>query len=392
MSTTLILGAGFGGIATARALRSLLDDRHRIVIVDRAERFHVGATKIWVMLGYAQRDEVERPIQSLLPAGVELVPAEVARIDPAAGEVATSRGTLRADFLVLALGAEYAMDGLPGLDAFDTFYSMDGAARLRPHIENFAGGHVLVLLTGKPYKCPPAPYEAAMLLHEYFRDRGIRDQARLSVYTFEGTPLGTAGPKMSAMMQELLEARDIELHTGHTPTAIDPEARSVAFDNGAEAGFDLLLPVPPHRVPQAVREAGLTDGSGWVPVDPRTLEVSRDGSTRLYAIGDVTKVPLPGRYREDMPLALPKAGVMAAAHGEVVARRIAAHAEGREPDATFDGHGFCFIETGRHEATRGGGDFFALPHPAVEPRQPSQDDHREKADWVREWLTPVRPA
>jgi sulfide:quinone oxidoreductase len=390
-TSTLILGAGFGGLAAARTLRALAPDDHRIIVVDRAGSFHVGAAKNWVMLGDVEPDEIQRPIPHLLPEGVEYVRAEIQAIDAAAGVARTASGSYSGDFLVVALGANLDFSAIPGLDQADTFYSLEGAIALRSKLAAFERGHVMILTVGKPYKCPPAPYEAAMLLHEHFEGRGVRRDVRLSLYSFEGVPLMTAGPEMGAMMRVQLAEREIGLHLKHVASSIDPQRRVVQFENGSEAAFDLLLAVPPHRVPEVVREAGLTDDSGWIPVDPRTLQMKRaKEGVPAFAIGDITKVPLPGRYEPDVPLALPKAGVMAAAHGEVVARRIAATLGGNEPSAQFDGRGFCYIETGRQEAVRGGGDFFALPSPKVEPVQPNAERHREKMAWVEEWLTPRR--
>lgn len=390
-TTTLILGGGFGGLATARTLRTLLPQEHRIVVLDKAPAFAVGATKTWVMLGERTVEEVSRPRDILVPPGVELLETMVTAIDPASGEVTTAQVTLRGDHLVIALGADPDLSLVPGLaEAAETFYTMEGAVRLREVLREFTGGQIVFLIPRKPFKCPPAPYEAAMLLHEVLEERGLRKKTKLSIYTFEGAPMSTAGPEVGAFIRSEIERRGIEFHPQHTAERVDSNSHTIFFQESSHASYDLLLAVPPHVPPRVVRESGLGGEGGWIRVDPQTLRVQGvDTAIPVYAIGDVTTVPLPGRYKPDMPLVLPKAGVMAAAHGRVVAERIAAQVRGEEPTAVYDGTGFCYIEMGRELALRGGGDFFELPHPRFEPREPDAQQMREKRAWVAEWLSPT---
>ncbi len=391
MSTTLILGGGFGGLAASRTLRARLGNEHRIVLVDRSPDFIVGAAKTWVMLGERSAEEVTARRERLLPAGVTLLEAEVRSIDASRRAVETSAATLEGDHLVLALGAELDMGAVPGLEnAAHTFFTLEGAVRLSAALAAFRGGRVVVLIPRAPFKCPPAPYEAALLLHHAFERRGLRSGTTLEVWTVEKAPMPTAGPEMGRTIVAELTARDIGFHPLKKAVSADAGQRVVRFEDGSETSYDLLIAIPPHRVPPVVVEAGLAETGGWVGVDPATLAVNRAGvAPHVYAIGDLAAVPLPGRYDPAMPLVLPKAGVFAAAQGEVVAAHIAAAVRGAGASTAFDGKGYCFIELGAGSALRGDGAFFSLPHPVMSAGAPGEAQYREKLAWVEGWMQPV---
>jgi sulfide:quinone oxidoreductase len=387
-TTTLVLGGGMGGLATARTLRGLLPAEHHITVVDATADFSVGATNIWLATGKSRREELLRPRKALLPAGVDLVEAAVLRVDPESGEVETSAGALRGDYVVVALGADVSMQALPGLESAETFYTQDGAERLAARLRDFTGGDLVLLIPRLPFKCPAAPYEAAFVIERMLGERGLADRSRISIHTVEETPLGAAGPEAGKRLREVLASRGIEFHPGRKASSIDPAARAVMFEDGARARFDLLIAVPVHAAPRAVRDGGLTSEAGWIPVDPRTfLVASRKGTIPVYAVGDVTVLPLPGRFRPDRPLMLPKAGVFAEAQGKTVARDIAARALGGEAPERFDGKGYCFLETGGGEAMKVEGSFLDLPHPEGRLGEADAATHQLKRDWVERWLT-----
>lgn len=387
-----MLGGGFGGLACARSLRAKLGAPHRIVIVDRSPRFVVGATKTWVMLGERSADEVAAPRRGLLPEGVELVEADVLSIDPARREVKTTAGSLAADHLVLALGADLDMGLVPGLaEAAQTFYTLAGASRLREALAEFRGGRLVLLIPRTPFQCPPGPYEAALLLHAALERRGVRAKTELKIWTVEKAPMATAGPAMGKAIVSELTARKIGFHPLKKAVAVEAGRRRVRFEDGADAPYDLLIAIPPHRAPRVVVEAGLADAVGWVAVDPATFEVRAAGAARhVYAVGDVTSVPLPGRFDPSVPLVLPKAGVFAAAQGEAVAARIAAAISGKPAAAPFDGRGFCYVEVGGGRAMRAEGAFFEMPHPVMAARPADEAQYRDKIEWVAGWLGKAR--
>lgn len=388
---TLILGGGFGGIAAANTLRRLLPAGHAITVIDESPRFHVGAGKPWVMLGERTAAEISAERTVLLEPGVEFLQSEIKQLDLPGRCVMTGAGPRQWDFLVIALGATLRQETVPGLAEAHTFYTVAGAEKLRPILADFTKGEIALLIPKTPYKCPAAPYEAALLLQHFFAQRGQTGTVHLSVYTVEGSPMATAGPEMGAFVRGELSGHGIGFFPQKSVVRVDDQARRVEFADGTAAAYDLLLCVPPHEAPAVVRAAQLLGPSGWIPVDPLTMEVkSAAGEGRVFAIGDVTTVSLPGRFKPDVALALPKAGTMAEAQGEVVAQRIAAVIGNCAPSANFDGKGFCYLETGAGNAVKGEGSFFALPHPVMNKQPPSTGQFSDKLAWVAQHLTPRR--
>jgi len=380
-TTTLILGAGFGGLTVARTLRPLLPPDHRIVLIDRSVTFTPGAAYPWVMRGEADLASFARDVRSLLPGGVEFVEGAIEEIDGDHGRVSTSSGAFSGDHLVIALGAEADMTALPGLaDGAHTFFTADGADRAAGAVRDFAGGDLVILVTRTPFKCPPVPYEVAMTLHADFMERDILGATRMHVYTAEPGPMTAAGPEMSALVRGEIEKRGIAYHPAVKAAALDAARREIAFEDGTRAHYDLVLAIPPHHAPRVVLDSGLANASGWIPVNPHTLEVAdREGPFALFAIGDITHLPLPGAFNPRMPLTLPKAGVFAAAEGRAVAHGIASRVARASAGATtFEGTGFC-----GGMAWRADGSFFDLPHPVMRREAPSAARLHEKQAWVR---------
>jgi sulfide:quinone oxidoreductase len=380
---TLILGGGVGGVVTANTLRGLLPREHEIVLIERNPLFLLGATKVWIMLGEREPDAVTRRLDALQAKGIRVLEDTVLAIDPRKREVKTSKSTTAADYLVIALGADLNRGAIPGLDQAETFYTLDGAIQLAKILKTFKGGDVVILNPRMPIKCPPAPYEVAFHLDRRFTDAGIRQKTHLAVWTVEPIPIPGAGPQAGAILKDELAKRKIAFQPQKKPKAVDGARKVVAFEDGSEAKYDLLISVLPHEAPRVVREAGLVNPSGWIPVDPKTLKTSFDG---VWAIGDVTTIPLPGRYTPDVPLALPKAAVFAEAHGRVVAAQIAAHALGKTSSEAFDGKGFCFVEFGSGHAMGGEGSFFDLPSPKVQTKDPDLQQYAEKEKWAASFL------
>ncbi len=391
-TSTVILGGGFGGISAANSLRRLLPAEHEIVVIDESARFHVGAGKTWIMLGERTYEQISQSRVALLAPGVRFVEAKVQNIGLSDRTVSLESGSLAWDFLVIALGANLNPARVPGLaEAAHTFYTVEGAQRLQVVLERFSGGDVALLIPSLPFKCPPAPYEAALLLHQAFERRGLGGKARLAIHTAEGAPMGTAGPEMGQYIKGELAERAIAFFSQRRTSRVDGTAQRVVFEDGSEARYDLLIAIPPHEAPQVVRDAQLTNQSGWIPVDPQTLQVKQPPDARgVYAVGDVTIVPLPGRYKPDIGLSLPKAGVFAEAHGRIVAHQIAASVLGRTPAEAFDGKGYCYLETGAERAVKADGSFFELPHPIMQKRIPDEAQFRDKLNWVERLPRPIR--
>jgi len=374
----LILGGGVGGSVVATELRRFVPPEHRITVVERADRFVLGASLLRVITGELEPEAAVRPTRALERHGVEVVAAQVESIDPARRRVVAGGRSLGADHLVIALGADLDPSAIPGLDrAGHSFYSLEGAVGLRDGLARLERGRLVVLTAAPAYKCPAAPYETAMLLEWQLRRRGVRERVSIDLYAAEPAPMGVAGPAVSAAVRSLLESKGIAYHPGHQVERADPAARRLRFSNGAEAEFDLLAFVAPHRAPEVVRNAGLTAEAGWVAVDRATL---RTRFERVWALGDVTGIPL------KMGKPLPKAASFARGQAEVVAQAIAAEVTGKGRAAPYVAMGECWVETGDGMAAFGHGDFFGDPVPAVALAPPSAEAHLAKQAWEAEWL------
>ncbi len=376
--TVLVLGGGIGGLVAAHALRKRLPKQHRVVIVDR-ERQHVFAPSlVWLLVGRRDAASISRPLRGLERKGIEVRCGEIESIDAERRRVSVGGETLDADHLVVALGAELAPELVPGLaEAGHDFYTLSGAEDLRGALARTSRGRVVILTAAPSYKCPAAPYETALLVDAYFRERGLRHAVTIEVHAAEPRPMGVAGPEMSGAVEQLLAAKDIAYRPDHQVRSVDPRARRLEFSDGSHAEFDVLAFVPPHRAPRVVRESALASDTGWISVDRHSLRTRFRG---VYAIGDAVSIPL------TLGKPLPKAGVFAHGQAEVVARNIAAAVRGGTPSARFDGRGQCFIEIGGGKAGMGGGDFYAEPRPSVKIRAPRRRWHLAKVLFEKSWL------
>jgi sulfide:quinone oxidoreductase len=330
----VVLGAGFGGLEVARTLSEQLGDDVDVVVLDRSDSFVFGFSKLDVMLGRTTEDRVRHPYAGL--PGVRFVQTTVRAIDPFGRTVTTDAGDFEADVLVVALGAEVHPEATPGLlEAGHEFYSVAGAVALQPVLDAFTGGRVVVGVTSTPFKCPPAPSETALLVHDFLDRRGLLDVSQVALVMPMGVPIPPS-PEASEVLLATFADRGIAWHPGKLVRALDPERRVAVLNDGSELAFDLFLGIPVHRAPQVVVDAGLTT-DGWIAVDPLTLETRFPG---VYAVGDVTSV------------GTPKAGVFAEGQAAVVARRIIATARTGSASATYDGHGLCYMEVGRGEIAK----------------------------------------
>ena len=377
--TALVLGGGVGGLIAANRLRKLLaDKKYRVVLVERQRNHLFQPSLLWLAVGDREPGRIQRPLHRLLRRGIDVVTAEVTEIDPATRTVRAGGRELTGDAVIVSLGADLASDSIPGLaGAGHNLYTLEGATAFRDALASFRSGRIVVLTATPAYKCPAAPYEAAMLIDAALRRRDIRQQVSLDIFAAEPGPMGVTGPTMSAAVRQLVESKSIAYHPSHQVTTVDPAARRLVFANGVTAEFDLLVYVPVHRAPAAVRASGLVDESGWVPVDRSTFETRFKG---VFAIGDVTTVPL------SMGKPLPKAGVFAHAEAEVVAANIANAWTGQGTRRAFDGEGKCFLETGDGRAGLGAGNFYGEPVPDVKLYPPSRRWHWGKVLFEKRWL------
>ncbi|MBI4213600.1 MAG: NAD(P)/FAD-dependent oxidoreductase [Chloroflexi bacterium] len=380
--TIVILGGGVGGLVTASELRKRLGKEHRVVLIDKEGQHVFWPSLLWLQVGLRDPESFVRDLGVLQGKGIEVVKGEVEAIDPERKVVRVDGAELSADYLVVSLGAQLAVEQIPGLaEAGYNLYSLEGAAAIRDQRKDLIAGNLVVLVTRTPFKCPAAPYEAAMLLEYDLRKRKARDHVAVSLYTPEAGPMPITGPEVSAGVRRMVEDRNIGYFPQHQVTQVDSVTNTLQFANGATARFDLLVYVPPHVAPPVVREAGLVGESGWVSVDRHTMETRFPG---VYAIGDVVGIPL------SLGMPLPKAGVFAHREGEAVAQTIAARINGTGNAGSFDGQGECFIEAGDGKAGFGRGNFYAEPRPTITLHDPGRHWHAGKVlfekDWFRRWF------
>ena len=370
----LILGGGFGGIAAAVRLRELLDPADEIVLADRRTHFAMGFRKTAAVIGREPPEAGSRPLAALEAKKIRVLQADVTRIDPAARTAEIGGERIEADALLVALGADVVPDAVPGLvEHGHNVWAADQVTLAAEALSAIERGRAVVGIFGAPYKCSPAPYELALLAKEATDARGAK--LEWTVFTPQPMSIPVLGKGGCEAIEGRLAGQMIDFRPNTKAERV--EARRVVLADGGDIPFDLLLAVPPHRVPPVVVAAGLAEKGSWVKVNPRTLETSFEG---VSAVGDVTGIPM----ANGQPF--PKAGAFAEREGLVVAERIAARLSEREPDAHFDGEGFCFLEVGNGEAMLVRGNFLAEPAPDVELTPPSRAFLEQKATFERERL------
>ncbi len=384
--TIIVLGGGVGGLATANELRRTLGKEHNVMIIDNSREHIAASSFLWVMVGTREPDEIKKDISRLIENGVEFINEETLKIDPVNKIVKTEKRELTYDYLVISLGASLFPEAVPGLlDAFKTnaynLYTLDGIIKIRDRIKNFSQGNIIVLVCSMPFKCPAAPYETAFLLNHFFTQKGVRKNINVKICTPEGLPMPVAGAAVGNMIKGMLENMGIEHNFEYKIESVNAEKKEIIFDKG-KANYDLLLVVPPHKAPKVAKESGLTDND-WIPVEKNSLKTKFEN---VYAIGDVTKIKIPGEWKPGVPLILPKAGVFAHYEAKVLAENIGNEILGKGERVEFTGEGACFIETGFGKAGFGAGNFYSLPNPKVKMYEPSKFWHWSKILFEKYWL------
>jgi len=363
-TSVLVLGAGFGGLELSSRLSQTLGDQVDVTLIDRADAFVFGFSKLDVMFGKRTPEAVRLAYGDYATPHVRFLRETITAIDPESRRVVTDGGTYEADVLVVALGAEYDVAATSGLaEDGHEFYSVAGAEAVRELLPGFTSGTVVIGICGAPFKCPPAPSETAFLLDEYLRERGLRDAVKIQLVMPFGRPVPPSPETSDAILARFAE-RGIEFVPDRKVVALDPGTHEAVLSDGSFLPYDLFLGVPVHRVPDVVSASGMTQ-NGWIPVEPGT------GATRypnVYAVGDVTSV------------GTPKAGVFAERAARVVADQLIARIRGEAEPPGYDGTGACFMEFGNREVAGVAVDFFSTPgHPTGTFTEPSMEMAAEKA-------------
>ncbi|HYU61113.1 MAG TPA: FAD-dependent oxidoreductase [Solirubrobacterales bacterium] len=361
----LILGAGFAGLELATRLSDSLADELRITLLDQNESFSFGFSKLDVMFGRKTAEDVRLPYRDISKDGVEFRQERVTSIDPESRRVTTDEDSYEADVLAVALGADYDFAATPGFEqgGFE-YYSIAGAERLRDALPDFDAGKLVIAILGHPFKCPPAPFEGALLLHDSLVQRGIRQATEITVYGPMAAPVPITGEVSQGILGALGE-RAIEYMAKQLVVSIDTESRVARLESGETVPYDLFIGIPVHRVPEVVERSGLAV-DGWVPVDHANLATRFAG---VYALGDVAGAPVA------------KAGVFAEAAARVVADDIAAGLRGVELERPYEGAGSCYLEFGRGSVAKVEANFLGGPKPTARLVGPSRELAAEKQEF-----------
>jgi sulfide:quinone oxidoreductase len=366
MKRVVVLGAGFGGLELSSRLSDALAGEVQVTLIDQNDGFTFGFSKLDILFNGQSADSVRIPYSALAKPGVEFRQERITAIDPAGRRVTTDQGSYDADILVVALGAEYDVAATPGFaEGGFEYYSIPGAERMRDALPEFDGGTILIGVLGQPYKCPPAPFEGAFLLHDQLVERGIRDRTEIRVIAPMAAPVPVT-PEVSQRFLDELDARGIEYLAKQKVVELEPSRKVAVLESGERFPYDLFVGIPIHRVPAVVAESGLAP-NGWVTVDKDTLLTP---FPEVYAVGDCVAIPMA------------KAGVFAENAAGVAADGIVARLRGEEPGRRYEGEGNCYLEFGSGRVAKVEANFLGGPSPAASVVGPTEELAAEKATFA----------
>jgi sulfide:quinone oxidoreductase len=330
----VILGGGSGGAVAAKRLSGWAHDgEFEVVLVDRNPHHEYRPSYLWVMTGKREPDDVRRELSILEKRyGTRVINAEVTAIDPAARTVSTTSEELEYDYLIVSLGAELQRDDrVAGIAAP---WELDDALDARARLRDFDGGHVVVGVESWPYRCPPAPFEVAMMLRYLSEQRGVSDRTDVTVFHTWQQPMETFGPIMVDGFSRFLEQRQVDFEGSFELADHDQANHALTAKDGRRLEYDLAMVVPAHRAPGLIADAGLATDSGFMNVSvPSMLSVDHPD---VWGIGDVV-APTIG---------LGMAGVFAHFQAEHVVTQIIDRARGAYVGELYNMVGICVMDTG----------------------------------------------
>jgi len=380
----LILGSGFGGLTAANLLRRNLSPEHRIVVVDKKEFFMMGLVNLWILSGIRRLEDSQVALNKLENKEITFLNDEVTSIDVFQKSIRTrSNNKLEYDYLIIALGAELAAEDIRGFISNGGFnlYDAEQIPKLREKIIALKNQCIAICITNIPYKCPPAPYEASLLINDILVKNGTRDSIDIDLYTPSPIALPVAGPKLSQDIVNLLKDNHINFHPLHKLKEV-VNKKIIEFENGNKTNYDLLIGIPPHKVPTVIKSSGLIkEGQNWIDVDKFSLKTKYEN---VFAIGDVTEIKV------DQTAIIPKAGIFAEGQAKSVSYQIIDEITNQSHNVKFDGRGFCFMEIGNQKAGFLAADLYDVTGPITRLETPSEESYRKKLDFERsrimEWL------
>ncbi|MDH3794675.1 MAG: NAD(P)/FAD-dependent oxidoreductase [Nitrosopumilus sp.] len=372
----VILGGGFGGLSAANELRnSLQSSQVKITVIDKKDWFMVGFAKLWIINGTRTFENSIGSLNELSKKEIDFIKDEILSINLKNKNVKTKSQNISFDFLIISMGAVLAPQKIPGLqeNGFN-LYDHKQLSKIHDRLEKMKSGKIAITIMGMPYKCPPAPFEASLLIDSMLRKRGIRDSVQIDFYSPAPITLPAAGPEVSKQILEMVNSEKIVFHNSSKIKSV--ESKKLIFEN-SEADFDLLLAIPPHIAPKVIYDSGLAKEPGFIPID-------RDCKTpfeNIFAVGDVTSLTV----AENM--AVPKAGIFAEGEGITVAKNIISKIQSKEESILFDGKGGCFIESGRDTASVIEVDMFSNPKPSTSLTEATSDNLSKKVEFEKERMS-----
>ncbi|MDP2910562.1 MAG: FAD/NAD(P)-binding oxidoreductase, partial [bacterium] len=288
--TIIILGGGTGGLVAANELKKKAGENARVVLIDKSKTHIYAPSFLYLMLGKRRAEKIQKSFSLLKRKGIEIVNEEIVRIDPANKTVKTRNNDYKYDYLIISLGAELTPGKISGLaQSGYNLYELQEIERLRDDLKNFSGGKVAIVISSLPFKCPAAPYEAAFLLDEYFQKKSVRDKTEISIFTPEILPMPATGPENGKIIKAMIEARNIKFNPEVQLASVDSDKKELIFEGNKTSRFDLLIFVPPHQGPKVIKDSGVGNEMGWIPVDKKTLKTKYEN---VFAIGDITAITL----------------------------------------------------------------------------------------------------
>ncbi len=372
--TILVLGGGTGGIITAKKLSKEIGRNAKIILFEKEEKNVFAPSLLWLMVGKRKPHQIYRETRKVEEAGIEVVLGEIEKVNPEGISVAVNGKEYKGDYMVVSLGVEQVYEHNLNNYGYD-FYTLDGAVKFNEKLRNFKGGKIAILVPSLPFKCPAAPYEAAMLVADTIAKKGLSHITEISLYTPEQGPMGVAGKELSNAVRQLVEMKGVKFFPEHQ--LVSATEKNLTFNNGRAAGYDLLAFTPKHQCPTIISKTNLIGKSGWIEVDRNTMETQ---FPNVYAIGDITFIML------EMGKPLPKAGVFAHLQAETVAHNIIQKITGKTPDKVFNGNGQCFVELGGGKAGYAGGNFYNSPLPDIKMKKPGFLWHWAKVWFEKYWF------
>jgi sulfide:quinone oxidoreductase len=381
----VILGSGFGGLTAANLLRKNLSLEHQIVVVDKKKFFMMGLVNLWILSGIRRLEDSQIALNKLENKEITFLNDEVTTIDISKKFIRTrSNNKLEYDYLIIALGAELAAEEIDGFICNGGFnlYDAEQIPKLREKIVALRNGRIAICITNIPYKCPPAPYEASLLINDILVKNGMRDSIDIDFYTPAPIALPVAGAKLSQDIVNLLNDNHINFHPLHKLKAV-VDKEIIEFENGNKTNYDLLIGIPPHKVPTVIKSSGLIkEGQNWIDVDKFSLKTNYEN---VFAIGDVTEIKV-----DQMAAVIPKAGIFAEGQAKSVSHQIINEIANQSYNEKYDGRGFCFMEIGSKKAGFLAADFYNITGPITRLDPPSEESYKKKLDFeksrINEWL------